>query len=75
VACGKVVGGTCAEIEKQGKYVHPLERLLLPAPSECPVELNESLEFIQAGLCNTQFGREIVGFIRQHFQVVVSPAR
>ena len=44
-------------------------RLALPASAQISVEIHKSQEFVQLGLNHSQFRIEIVGFIRQHFQV------
>src|ERR1700722_18126870 len=43
--------------------------LFLPAATEISVNANQTQEFIQSSLSKTQLRIEIIGFVRQHFQI------
>src|SRR5215471_13615096 len=44
-------------------------RLLLPAAAEGLVELHQRNQFVALGLCQSQFGGEVISFVGQHLEI------
>src|SRR5712675_2075634 len=53
----------------QAKELTSLFFLIFPASTEISVNANQPQEFIQLSLSKTQLRIEIIGFVRQHFQI------
>src|SRR5216684_7023689 len=48
--------------------------LLLPAAAKGLIDLDQGEEFVEAGLCQAEFGGEVVGFVGEHFEVACGTA-